>query len=61
MFAVDDGLWAGYFNAADVLFLIATILFVIQAVLVLASRPDPTKGALLPLSLAAVACGLMLW
>lgn len=57
MFAVDDGIWAGNLNAADVLFLIAAILAVVAAfaygvVHVQAARFAPV---LLSLAVASVA------
>ena len=39
MFAVDDGIWSGNLNFADVLFLIAVILFVIYGVIAFAAGP----------------------
>lgn len=33
MLGIDDGIWNGNYNAADVLFLIAAIIFAIAAVL----------------------------
>lgn len=40
MFAVDDGIWSGNLNAADVFFLIASILALVAAVLAF-----PRRGA----------------
>ena len=42
----------GKTDLSDRLLLIAAVLFVIPAVLRLTSRPDPTRGALIPLGLA---------
>jgi len=62
MFAVDDGIFQGNFNLADISFLIAVILFVIAA---LASWPRndangwPYYGVLVPLGLGFVALGLL--
>jgi hypothetical protein len=54
-----DALIDGHVTLADWLLLIATIAFVIHAVLAWTARPDPTRGALLPTGLALVAIALL--
>ena len=51
------GITSGHVVAADWLFLIAAILFLVAGILAAIQRPDPTHGALVPfgLTLAAVA------
>jgi hypothetical membrane protein len=46
-----------YPELADWLWLIAAILFTIAAVLLLARRPDPAGGALVPIGLACAVVG----
>lgn len=60
MFAVDDGLWAGNFDAADVLFLVALVVFVIAAALAGMDRPDPTRGALIPIGFALLSLAFLI-
>lgn len=62
MIAVDDGLWSGNYNAADVFFLIGTVLAVVAAVLAV-PRPAPSRLAVwAPVLLyLAVGCGLFAW
>ena len=57
MNAVDDGLVNGNLDLADVLFLIAMVCFLVEAVLRLAKRP--ILGILVPLGLAALALGFL--
>ena len=56
---ISDALISGHVAAADWLWLIAAIVFVIAAVLAWTKRPDPTTGALLPTGLALVALALL--
>jgi hypothetical protein len=58
MFAVDDGIWAGNLDAADVLFLIAAVVFGIAAVLPHTIRRS--EGARLDLGVSLVPAGLCL-
>lgn len=60
MVGVDDGIWSGHLDAADVLFLIAAILFVIEAVIVTMAQRPRYVGALSQVALACVAFGLLL-
>ena len=48
---------SGEVDFADIMFLIAAIVFVIAAVLAWTKRPDPTSGALVPIGLALLAVG----
>jgi hypothetical protein len=48
---------SGHDLLAEWLFLIAAILFVLAGVLAWTGRPDPTRGALVPVGLALVAVG----
>lgn len=57
MLGVDDGLINGNFTFADIMFLVAAIVFVIQAVISWAGAPDRTKGVLIPIGLALLAVG----
>jgi hypothetical protein len=60
MIGVDDGIWQGHFDFADVLFLIAAVVFLVAAI-----RPHLTRStdvaradwgvSLFPLGLALVA------
>jgi hypothetical protein len=58
MFAVDDGIWAGNLDAADVLFLIAAVVFGIAAVLPHTIRRS--EGVRLDLGVSLVPAGLCL-
>lgn len=44
MIAIDDGIWSGNYNAADVLFLIAAIVFAIAAVMPVVRRDRSVDG-----------------
>jgi len=55
MIGVDDGIWSGNLNAADVLFAVAMILFAAAALIAAVGKPDPTRSTLIPLGLALVA------
>ena len=46
---------SGHVDLADWLYLIAAVVFVVDAVLKLVGRPDPTRGALIPVGLALLA------
>jgi hypothetical protein len=61
MFAVDDGIWAGNLDAADVLFLIAAIVFAIAAILphVRRSTVDGTR-TVIDFGVSLVPAGLCL-
>jgi len=69
MIAVDDGIWQGNFDFADVLFLIATVIFLIAAVWPHVRRTTTVDGhahtrvdfgvSLTPLGLALVSLGLL--
>lgn len=60
LLAADDGIWAGKYNAADVFFLIAAIVFVIAFVVRLMLRPVPIDSVMVAAGLACVALGLLL-
>lgn len=62
MIAIDDGITTGNLNAADVFFLIATIVAVIAAGLYAAVNPKTVRWApvALALGLACVSLGLLL-
>ena len=51
---------SGYTDAADWLFLIAAILFVLYGLILATGTPDKTKGSLLPAGLALVAIAWLL-
>ena len=63
LLAVDDGIFQGNFNLADICFLIAVILFVLAAFAhwprTGPGEPWPYGGFLVPLGLAFTACGLL--
>jgi hypothetical protein len=62
MFAVDDGLINGNLDFADVLFIVAAILFVLYAFMGFADAVKPQiHNVLLGLGLACVAVGLLVW
>lgn len=50
MFAVDDGIWSGYYNAADWFFILAVIVAIISAALYVTR---PATARLAPVFLAA--------
>lgn len=52
MLAVDDGLFSGNFNLADILFLIAVIIFAVATFL--AYTKAAVESALIPLGLTVV-------
>ena len=60
MLAVDDGLWSGNFDAADICFLIATILFAIAFVVRVIMKPIPIDFTLVAAGLTAVALAWLL-
>jgi hypothetical protein len=62
MFAIDDGITSGNLNAADVFFLIATIVAVAAGFLFGATAPTLHRwgSVALSLGLALVALGLLL-
>jgi hypothetical protein len=60
MIAVDDGITNGNLNWADVLFLIAAILFFVEALLRASAKPEPTRGVLVPLGLTLIAIAWLL-
>ena len=53
MLGVDDGIWAGKFNLADIFFLIAVIVFGIALVIRVQVKP-------VPIDMVLIAAGLML-
>jgi hypothetical protein len=53
------GIASGHVLLSDWLLLIGAILFVIAGVLAWTGRPDPTRGALVPVGLALVAIALL--
>ena len=55
MFAVDDGIFQGNFNLADIAFLVALILFIIAFVIRLQARA--IDAAIIAAGLACVAFG----
>jgi len=56
---IADQLLSGHTTLADLLWLIAVIVFVIAGLLAWTKRPDPTTGALVPIGLALTAFALM--
>ena len=59
MIAADDGIWAGNLNLADILFLIAFIVFCIALVFRVMLRPLPIAEVLITAGLACVALAWM--
>ena len=57
--AVDDGI-SSNLNAADLFFLIATIVFAIALVIRLTIRPIPIDGVVIAAGFTAMALGLFL-
>jgi enoyl reductase-like protein len=57
--AVEDGI-ASNLNAADLFFLIATIVFAIAFVIRLMAKPIPIDGVVIAAGLTATALGLLL-
>jgi hypothetical protein len=57
LLAVDDGFFSGNFNLADILFLIATIVFAIAFIIRVLLRPVPLPETLIAAGLACVALG----
>ena len=59
MFAVDDGIWQGNLDLADIFFLVAAIVFALAAILPFTRRGDTTRVdfvvALIPAGLCLVA------
>jgi len=53
----DIGIASGHVLLADWLFLLAAILFVIEAVAVVAARPAIGRGVLIAVGLALIAVG----
>jgi hypothetical protein len=66
LFALDDGITNGNYNAADILYVIAAVLFLVAAVLLhprttADARPYPLNGSVAAIGLGLVALGLFLW
>ena len=59
MFAVDDGIFQGNFNLADIFFLIAAILFGIGAFIAYSTSPRTLWATLLSVGLCLAALGLL--
>ena len=59
MFAVDDGLVTANLNLADLLFLIAAIVFGFAALLPLRVRPVVVEAVLVPVGLCLTAFGFL--
>ena len=63
MLGVDDGIWSGNFNVADILFLIAAIVFAIATILPHTRRVDGARVeygvSLVPLGLCLVSLAWM--
>lgn len=55
MLAVDDGIFSGNANFADVMFLVAFILFIIGAIVAWAIQPRALWATVVSVGLAAVA------
>lgn len=58
MLGIDDGIWSGNLNAADVLFLIAAIVFAVAAILPFAHRT--ADGTRVGVGVSLVPAGLCL-
>jgi hypothetical protein len=59
LLGVDDGIFQGKLNLADVFFLIATIVFAIAFVLRLMVKPVPVDGLMIAAGFVALALGLL--
>ena len=59
MLSVDDGIWSGNLNMADVFFLIATIVFAIGFIIVLTVKPLVIDRLMLFAGLVFVALGFL--
>lgn len=57
--ATDEGIWSGNANFADVMFLVAFILFVIGAVIAWAIQPRAMWATVVAIGLACVSLGWM--
>jgi hypothetical protein len=49
----------GHTDLADILFLIAAIIFALAGMITTTQRPDPSNGALIPAGLALLAIALL--
>lgn len=62
IFAVDDGIWTGNVNLADVFFLFATILAVAATIAYAVVPRSPAAARWAPVALSlAVACAAFAW
>jgi hypothetical protein len=59
MIAVDDGIFTGKFNLADIFFLIAVIVFAIAFVIRLVAKPVPVDSLMIAAGLTATALALL--
>ena len=59
LFAADDGIWSGKFNLADIMFLIAVIVFGIAFVIRLMIKPIPIDMVLIAAGLMVTAIGFL--
>ena len=57
MFAVDDGIFQGKLNLADMFFFIGAIVFIIAFIIRLMVKPIPLDMVLVAAGLACVALG----
>jgi len=57
LLAVDDGIFTGKLTLADIMFLVAVILFALATVIRLSLRPVPIDSVLIAGGLTAVALG----
>jgi hypothetical protein len=62
LLAVDDGIWQGNFDLADVFFALATILAVLSAIAYARVPDDPRSARWAPVALAlAVGFATLAW
>lgn len=57
MLAVDDGIFSGSLNLADILFLVGAIVFIIAFIIRLMIKPIPLDSVLIAAGLSCVALG----
>lgn len=62
MLGIDDGIWSGNLNAADIFFIVATVLLVVAAVLAF-PRPAPSRASVYSTALAylGLGCATFAW
>jgi len=57
LLAIDDGIWQGNLDFADILFLVAAVVFAIAFVLRVLVRPIPLDSVMIAAGLTCLAIG----